>query len=458
MRYGILWAFCSCALHLGGCSSEMASPGMPSFEAGGSNIPPQTQIDAGPPPTDSTVRTVVDAVVDEDLSVDAQSVDGGIQDAANLADVEPVPLDADLVDAAPMNVDSAPLEPMPVPPETAAILDDVPGYAQGTRGGRDGVLYVVSTLLNSGPGSLRAGLESEEPLWIIFEDGLNGTIPLEQTIYVNSFKTVDARGHQITLQGVRDESADEPSEGWHNTGISLGRQNDQRREVHDVVFLNLTFDGGWPDPHQDGEGSDGIHLHNRVYNVWVHQCTFHNWIDGAIDARNDDDFDEMPYDITITNSHFHDINQGLLLEAQGVTFARNVCDRVNVRCVKTVDGGKAHVINNVIRNWRGVEIVYAKNDSQVLVDHNIFRAGGDSRLAGRTSGGGRLQDVHNIAYPVQSYRMGDRNSVDPDFKREAQLVYGDDRKVDCENDPPDEGCWNRLYDAVVDGAGADLGN
>ena len=341
----------------------------------------------------------------------------------------------------------------PVPDEWVAILDDIPGYGRDTIGGRDGVVYVVTTLANDGPGSLRTGLESEDPLWIVFDDALNGTIRLEQTIYARSYKTVDARGHDIRLLGIRDEGADDRADGWGNTGISLGRPGDQDTVVRDVAFLNLTFDGNWPNPDDDGEGSDGLHLQNQVFNVWVHQCTFHNWIDGGIDARNDDDYDPMPHHISITNSHFYDIHQGLLLEAQQVTFARNHCDNLNVRCVKAVDGGNAHLVNNVIRNWRGIEIVYAKNDSMILADHNIFDPGPDSRHAGRTSGGGELQDVHNVHYRGGRYRMNDRNQVDPAFKSDAQSVYGN-RKVNCEHDPVDENCWNQLYERVIAGAGA----
>ena len=149
----------------------------------------------------------------------------------------------------------------------------------------------------------------------------------------------------------------------------------------------------------------------------------------------------------------------MLLEAQRVTFARNVCDDVNVRCVKSVDGGNAHMVNNVLKNWRGIEIVYAKNDSMVLADHNIFQPGSDSRLAGRVTGDGQLQDTHNVQRSggrYRSYRMGNREDVEPAFKAEAQAAYGIGRKVDCEHDPPDQACWRGLYDVVMDGAGADV--
>ena len=71
----------------------------------------------------------------------------------------------------------------------------------------------------------------------------------------------------------------EPEAGWHNTGISLGREQDLEAVVRDVVFLNLPSMGTGSIPIRTG--SRGIHLRNQVFNVWVHQCTFHNWIDGG---------------------------------------------------------------------------------------------------------------------------------------------------------------------------------
>ena len=114
------------------------------------------------------------------------------------------------------------------------------------------------------------------------------------------------------------------------------------------------------------------------------------------------------------------------------------------------------MVNNVIRNWRQVEIIYAKHDSSILVDHNIFEPFEDSRTAGRNSG--NVQDVHNVQYGGQRYRINGRSSVSSAFKAEAQSAYGPDRKVDCEHDPVDRNCWSQLYNDVINGAGARISN
>lgn len=390
-------------------------------------------------PTDLPVEPA-DAVTDAEAPEDAPS------------EADTGPEDVGVTDTGPEEVSDS-LHGSPVPEALSAVVIDIPGYARGTIGGRDGTVYVVTTLADEGEGSLREALESEQAHWIVFEQGLNGSIRLERQIDVKSFKTVDARGHRIVLEGVRDENEEDAAEGWYDTGLTLGNPDDQISEVHDVILLNLEFNGNWPDPDEDGEGADGLHLHNNVHRVWVHRCTFHHWIDGAIDARADEGFETLPRDISITESHFYDINQGLLLEAARVTFARNYCDNLNTRCVKTLDGGSAHVVNNVIRRWRGIEIVYAEGASQILADHNIFRPGRDSRTAGRTSDGGSLQDLHNIEHRGSAYQMNGRNSVTPEFKREAQAAYGLERRVDCDHDPVDRECWDALYDDLVNNAG-----
>ena len=182
----------------------------------------------------------------------------------------------------------------------------------------------------------------------------------------------------------------------------------------------------------------------------------HNWVDGAVDARIDEVDYNGPYprNISITNSHFYNFNQGFLLEARDVTFARNFCDKVTARCVKSVNG-TSHVVNNVIRDWNSRHIIYAKGDSEILVDHNILEP--DERLdAGRTSDGGDFQSVHNIRYEGDEFDFEDNGNISSEFKNAARDAYGLSRLVNCDHDPVDVDCWNELYQTVISEAGARL--
>jgi pectate lyase len=78
-----------------------------------------------------------------------------------------------------------------------ALLDERVGYGENADGGADGTMCYVTTLNNTGAGSLRACAESTNTYWIAFS--VSGTITLESALYVRSNKTIDGRGADITL-------------------------------------------------------------------------------------------------------------------------------------------------------------------------------------------------------------------------------------------------------------------
>src|SRR6185295_19377387 len=70
------------------------------------------------------------------------------------------------------------------------------GFARGAKGGLNGDVYVVSTLSNSGPGSLREALKLGIPLWIVFK--VSGEIAVESRLpKVPSHTTIDGRNSCI---------------------------------------------------------------------------------------------------------------------------------------------------------------------------------------------------------------------------------------------------------------------
>src|SRR3954470_2865872 len=92
---------------------------------------------------------------------------------------------------------------------SAAALDTLPafpgaeGFGATTPGGRGGKVYLVTTLDDSGPGSLREACEAEGPRTVLFR--VAGTIVLKKTITVtHPFLTVagqSAPGDGICLRG-----------------------------------------------------------------------------------------------------------------------------------------------------------------------------------------------------------------------------------------------------------------
>lgn len=101
-----------------------------------------------------------------------------------------------MMDTAPISASSVPAEPEPDPPIVELRTDSIPAFpgAEGggkyTTGGRGGDVYEVTTLADSGPGSLREGVARSNTT-VVFRVG--GTIHLESPLKIT--------GSNLTIAG-----------------------------------------------------------------------------------------------------------------------------------------------------------------------------------------------------------------------------------------------------------------
>ena len=97
--------------------------------------------------------------------------------------------------------DSLGLEEKPATEQVLAF-PGAEGFGKFTSGGRGGLVYVVSNLNDSGPGSLRKGLRMDVPRIIVF--AVSGTIELESSLDINEGNVTiagqSAPGEGITLK------------------------------------------------------------------------------------------------------------------------------------------------------------------------------------------------------------------------------------------------------------------
>ncbi|MBS7642688.1 MAG: PKD domain-containing protein [Candidatus Bathyarchaeia archaeon] len=220
------------------------------------------------------------------------------------------------------------------------LLYDRIGFGGDTIGGLHGDVYYVTTLADSGPGSLRYAAERPEPLWIIFK--VSGIIKLRSPIRVASYKTIDGRNASITISG---------------NGLILDG-------VSHVIIAYIRFDSG------DG---DAIQIINSAHNIWIHHCDFVNWGDGLIDITRG------ATNITVSWCRFWSHNKVMLIgadpadimdEAIQVTLHHNFFYETIQRHPR-LRFGKVDVYNNYYYRCQSY-CIGSTMHGRVLAEANIF--------------------------------------------------------------------------------------
>jgi pectate lyase-like protein len=163
-------------------------------------------------------------------------------------------------------VTAAALAPLTGPPPTAAT-PPYQGFGTTTVGGASGTVYHVTTLADSGPGSLRDAVSAGDRN-IVFDVG--GDINLANFVFL--------LGANITIDGV---SAPAPGITINNYGLVI-RGN---KGAHDVIVRGLRV---------RRSAIDGIQIANTAYNIVVDHVSVQGSGDGNIDIT------EGSHDVTVS--------------------------------------------------------------------------------------------------------------------------------------------------------------
>ncbi len=140
------------------------------------------------------------------------------------------------------------------------------GFGRLARGGRGGDVYTVTTLADSGPGSLREGIRSARgPRTIVF--AVSGTIILRSALLIDRpFLTVAGQ----TAPG---------------DGITLRDYSVQLKKTHDVVLRYLRFRLGDENKTPETKGADDTLVTDDIERVIIDHCSLSWAIDGTHDLR-----------------------------------------------------------------------------------------------------------------------------------------------------------------------------
>jgi chitodextrinase len=182
------------------------------------------------------------------------------------------------------------------------LLNDRVGYGRNADGGAQGTMCYVTTLADSGTGSLRSCAESTNSYWIAFN--VSGTIALDTTIRIKSNKTIDGRGANITITnsasfyGIQGSWGD----GIDNTLFQIGHYNDGLTgPVSNIIVENLKFI-------VCNRGCNAqIDIGEEAYDIWIDHNTFQSPDDEAlfIGANNPPGFTlANPRNVTVSWNYF----------------------------------------------------------------------------------------------------------------------------------------------------------
>jgi pectate lyase len=314
---------------------------------------------------------IPDADTDTALAEDGASPEGDASPDAP----EDSPIDAtsggacqafDAASRGPIGSACGPDGQAPIDPD--ALLCQVVGFASAVTGGRGGCVYHVTSLDDSGPGTLREAAGLTVPAWIVFD--VSGDIMLASEIRVASDKTIDGRGAQIVV---------------HNYGLGI------LGPAGNVVIENLSFMSDLTD-----NNDDAIRVIMGGHTVWVDHCSFSGYDDGDIDITRAQP--SVITDVTVSWCHFtNHPKTGVMLIGRSAGDTDDVNMRVTVHhswweqtaeYAPRLRFGMAHSFNNFIDRWITAAAAVTMA-GQLYSERNVYVAD-QNKTAITTSAGGDM--------------------------------------------------------------------
>ncbi|MEM9460060.1 MAG: hypothetical protein AAGF11_38145 [Myxococcota bacterium] len=256
------------------------------------------------------------------------------------------------------------------------------GFGTDTRGGLDGEIFVVTTLDDSGPGSLREAVEADGPRLVVFEVG--GAIELLRDLQITRA--------DLTIAG---QTAPSPGISLYHGRVAI--------KTHDVVVQHLRLRPG--DRSADGPlisadvadnrdalliGTSSADTHHIVIdNVsmsWSLDEMVSVWYGRTSDITIRDSIMGEPLSVSLHPKSTNGVSHGYCLLFGDDTVRASVIGNVFAHCTRRSPrvgpGSEVVVLDNVIYNpvETGINIQgsYA-NDTTMTVIGNVFKPGDDTK-------------------------------------------------------------------------------
>lgn len=218
-----------------------------------------------------------------------------------------------------------------------SVFPGAEGFGANMVAGRGGAILNVTTLNDSGLGSLRAAIAATGPRIVVFE--VSGAISLTSHLEINN--------PFVTVAG---QTAPSPGITLTGAGISV--------QAHDVLIQHLRIRVGDSLPGPKPKNRDGLQILGPSFNVVVDHCSI-SW---AIDENADAWYE--PHDVTFRhciisealNDSLHPEgphSKGLLIGqgSQHIRLIGNLFVHNADRNPAIKDGAAVLLVNNVVYNW-----------------------------------------------------------------------------------------------------------
>lgn len=221
------------------------------------------------------------------------------------------------------------------------------GFGRDAIGGKNGEFYIVTdssddNAVTPKPGTLRHAVIQAEPLWIIFSHDM--TIVLKEELIMNSYKTIDGRGHDVHIANGPCITIQYVS----NIIIHGIHVHDCKPGGNAMVRSSPTH-YGW----RTISDGDGISLFG-ARDVWVDHVSLARCTDGLLDAIMGSTA------ITVSNSYFTQHDKVMLLshsddyvadKSMQATIAFNHFGEGLVQRMPRCRHGFFEIVNNDYTHW-----------------------------------------------------------------------------------------------------------
>jgi len=227
------------------------------------------------------------------------------------------------------------------------------GFGAWTPGGDGGARVEVTSLADSGPGTLRDALRKGDNITVVFKVG--GVIELQKRLEIR-------RRSHITIDG---STAPEP-------GITLQGHSLYIRGSHDIILTHLRV---------RASRSDGILVWDGSYNVVIDHCSITDSADENINITED------TRDVTVSWNIIGDTRpESFALKSKGMliaNFKKGPVTRISLhhnfftnqfqRSPQIATPGLFDIRNNVIHNWMAYGIRLRQGAAGNLIN-NVFES------------------------------------------------------------------------------------